>query len=110
MWKHQPPFPNWSQQSFPSSSPWLNQAIQPNWPNFPYTPPYWQNNVYPPQWTPPTSQNQTWQTNWQGLMNQPVGTIPLPQPTLPSLQQNPQSNLRLQLPAQPNPNPNNIPV
>lgn len=43
-------------------------------------------------------------------MNQPVGTIPLPQPTLPSLQQNPQSNLRPQLPAQPNPNPNNKPV
>jgi len=29
------------------------------------------------------------------------------QPTLPALQQNPQSNLILQLPAQPNPNPNN---
>ncbi len=40
-------------------------------------------------------------------MLQPVGTIPLPQPTLPALQQNPQSNLRPQLPAQPNPNPNN---
>lgn len=36
-----------------------------------------------------------------------MGTIPLPQPTLPVLQQNPSSNLRLQLPAQPNPNPNN---
>lgn len=46
-------------------------------------------------------------------MNQPARTIPLPQPTLPApytLQQNPQSNLRLQLPAQPNPNPNNRPV
>ena len=43
-------------------------------------------------------------------MHQPVGTIPLPQPTLPALQQNPQSNLRPQLPAQPNPNPNNRPV
>ena len=46
-------------------------------------------------------------------MNQPAGTIPLPQPTLPTpytLQQNPQSNLRPQLPAQPNPNPNNRPV
>ena len=43
-------------------------------------------------------------------MNQPVGTIPLPQPTLPALQQNPQPNLRPQLLAQPNPNPNNIPV
>ena len=40
-------------------------------------------------------------------MQQPVGTILLPQPTLPVLQQNPQSNLRPQLPAQPNPNPNN---
>ena len=43
-------------------------------------------------------------------MNHPVGTIPIPQPTLPALQQNPQSNLRPQLPAQPNPNPNNKPV
>eukprot|EP00253_Pinus_taeda_P026992 PITA_26992 len=43
-------------------------------------------------------------------MHQPVGTIPLPKPTLPTLQQNPQSNLRPQLPAQPNPNPNNRPV
>jgi len=40
-------------------------------------------------------------------MHQLVGTIPLPQPTLPALQQNPQSNLRPQLLAQPNPNPNN---
>jgi len=43
-------------------------------------------------------------------MHQPVGTIPLPQPTLSALQQNPQSNLRPQLRAQPNPNPNNRPV
>lgn len=43
-------------------------------------------------------------------MHQLVGTIPLPQPTLPTLQQNPQSNLRPQLPSQPNPNPNNRPV
>eukprot|EP00253_Pinus_taeda_P036271 PITA_36271 len=43
-------------------------------------------------------------------MNQPVATIPLPEPTLPALQQNPQSNLRPQLLAQPNPNPNNRPV
>lgn len=46
-------------------------------------------------------------------MNQPVGTIPLPQPTLPAtytIQQNPQSNLRPQLPTQPNLNPNNRPV
>ena len=40
-------------------------------------------------------------------MHQPVGTILLPQPTLPALQQNPQSNMRPQIPAQPNPNPNN---
>eukprot|EP00253_Pinus_taeda_P022188 PITA_22188 len=110
MWQNQPPFPNRSQQSFPSSSPWLNQPSQPNWPNFPYTPPYWQNNVYPAQWTPPTSQSQAWHTNWQRPMNQPVGTIPLPQPTLPALQQNPQPNLRPQLLAQPNPNPNNRPI
>ena len=31
----------------------------------------------------------------------------LPQPTLPALQQNPQPNLRPQLPTQPNPNLNN---
>jgi len=43
-------------------------------------------------------------------MHQPVGNIPLTQLTLPALQQNPQSNLRPQLPAQPNPNPNNRPV
>lgn len=43
-------------------------------------------------------------------MNQATGTIPLPQPTLPTpytIQKNPLSNLRPQLPAQPNPNPNN---
>jgi len=39
-------------------------------------------------------------------MHQPVATILLPQPTLPVLQQNPQSSLRPQLPTQPNPNPN----
>eukprot|EP00253_Pinus_taeda_P026161 PITA_26161 len=46
-------------------------------------------------------------------MNQSAGTIPLPQPTLLApyaLQQNPQTNVRPQLPAQPNPNPNNRPV
>eukprot|EP00253_Pinus_taeda_P020034 PITA_20034 len=43
-------------------------------------------------------------------MNQLAGTIPIPQPTLLALQQNPQSNLRPQLLAQPNPNPNNKPV
>lgn len=58
MWKNQPPFSNWSQKPFPSSSPWSNQASQSNWPNFPYTPPYWQNNAYPMQWFPPTSQSQ----------------------------------------------------
>jgi len=43
-------------------------------------------------------------------MNQPVGTVLLPQPTLPALQQNPESNLRPQLPSQPNLNLNNRPV
>ena len=46
-------------------------------------------------------------------MNQPAGTIPLPQRTLLvpyALQQNPQSNLRPQLPTQPNSNPNNKPI
>ena len=43
-------------------------------------------------------------------MHQSVGTMSLPQPTLPAWQQNPQSNLRPQLLAQPNPNPNNRPV
>ena len=38
-----------------------------------------------------------------------MGTGPLPQPTL-TLQQNPQMNIRPQLPAQPNPNPNNKPI
>jgi len=110
MWQNQPPFQNWTQQPFPSSSPWPNQTSQSNWPNFPYAPPYWKNNAYPTQWSPPTSQSQAWKTNWQRPINQPVGTIPLPQNTLQALQQNPQSNLRPQLPAQPNPNPNNRPV
>eukprot|EP00253_Pinus_taeda_P003983 PITA_03983 len=69
-----------------------------------------ENNPYPPQWTPPTSQSSVWKNNWQRPTQQPVGNIPFPQPTLPALQQNPQSNLRPQLPAQPNPNPNNRPV
>lgn len=109
MWQNQPqpPFPNWSPQS---STPWPNQASQSNWLNFPYAPPYSQSNAYPTQCTPPTSQSQAWQTNWKILMHQRVGTILLPQPTLPALQQNPQSNLRPQLPSQPNPNPNNEPV
>lgn len=85
----------------------MNQTSQFGWPNFPHAPPYWQNGPYPPQWTPPTSQSSPWQTNWPKSTYQLVGTIPLPQPTLPALQQNPQSNLRPQLPAQPNPNPNN---
>eukprot|EP00253_Pinus_taeda_P017670 PITA_17670 len=85
----------------------LKATSQSGWSNPPYPPPYWQNNPYPPQWTPPTSQGSVWQTNWQRPTQQPVGNIPFPQPTLPTLQQNPQSNLRPQLPAQPNPNPNN---
>eukprot|EP00253_Pinus_taeda_P033108 PITA_33108 len=52
----QPPFPNWSSQSYPSANLWLNQTIQSGWSNPPYLPPYWRNNLYPPQWTPPTSQ------------------------------------------------------
>lgn len=42
-----------------------------------------------------------------------MGTVPLPQPTLPApytLQQNPQPNIRPKLPSQPNPNPNNRPI
>ena len=87
MWQNQPqpPFPNWSPQSFPSSTPWLNQASQSSWLNFPYAPPYWQSNAYPAQWTPPTSQSLAWQKKWQRPMHQPGGTIPLPQPTLPAL-------------------------
>ena len=59
MWQNQPqpPFPNWSPQSFPSSTSWPNQASQSSWPNFPYAPPYWQSNAYPAQWTPPASQS-----------------------------------------------------
>ena len=112
IWKNQsaPPFSNWPSQPFPSSNPWMNQTNQFGWPNFPYAPPYWQNNSYPPQWIPPTSQSSPWKTNWPRSTYQSTGTIPLPQPTLPSLQQNPQSNLRPQLPTQPNPNPNNRPV
>ena len=109
MWQNQsqPPFSNWSPQMFPTLNPWMSQF---GWQNFPYPPPYWQNNSYPPQWTPSTSQSSSWQTSWPRSTYQPAGSIPLPQPTLPALQQNPQSNLRLQLPAQPNPNPNNRPV
>ena len=109
MWQNQsqPPFSNWSPQTFLSPNPWMNQF---GWPNFPYPPPYWQNNPYPPQWTPSTSQGSPWQTNWPKSTYQPAGSIPLCQPTLPTLQQNPQPNLRPQLPAQPNPNPNNRPV
>ena len=109
MWQNQsqPPFSNWSPQMFPTPNPWMSQF---GWPNFPYPPPYWQNNSYPPQWTPSTSQSSSWQTSWTRLTYQPVGSIPFPQPTLPALQQNPQPNLRPQLPAQPNPNPNNRPV
>lgn len=45
--------------------------------------------------------------------NQPMGTIPLHQPTLSTpytLQQNPQPNIQLQLLAQPNLNPNSTPI
>jgi len=109
MWQNQsqPPFSNWSPHTFPTLNPWMNQF---GWPNFPYPPPYWQNNPYPPQWTPSTSQGSPWQTNWPKSTYQPAGSIPFPQLTLPALQQNPQPNLRPQLPAQPNPNPNNRPV
>ena len=96
MWQNQPPFPSWSQQPFPISS-WPNQTNQTNWPNFPYCPPFWQNNAYSTQSSPSTSQSQNWQSNWQRPINQPAGTIPLPQPTLPApytLEQNPQTNLR----------------
>ena len=47
------------------------------------------------------------------VRNDAITTTPLSQPTLPTpytLQQNPQSNIRPQLPAQPNPNANNIPI
>ena len=109
MWQNQPqpPFSNWSPQMFPTPNPWMSQF---GWPNCPYPPPYWQNNSYPPQWTPSTSQSSSWQTSWPRSTYQPAGSIPFPQPTLPALQQNPQSNLRPQLPAQPNPKPNNRPV
>ena len=112
MWQNQPtpPVPNWSSQPFPSPNPWMNQSNQFGWPNFRYTPTYWQKNPYPSQWIPPTSQGSPWQTNWPRSTYQSTGTIPLPQPTLLALQQNPQSSLRPQLPAQPNPNPNNRPV
>eukprot|EP00253_Pinus_taeda_P005769 PITA_05769 len=101
------PFSNWSPQMFPTPNPWMNQS---GWPNFPYPPPYWQNNAYPPRWTPSTSQGSPWQTNWPRSTYQPPGSFPLHQPTLPALQKNPQPNLRPQLPAQPNPNPNNRPI
>jgi len=42
-----------------------------------------------------------------------MGTVPLRQPTLPTpytLQQNPEPNIRPQLPTQSNPNPNNRPI
>jgi len=61
--QNQPPFPNWTQQPFPSSSPWLNETRQSNWPNFPYDPTYWQKNAYRTPWSPPTSQSQAWQEN-----------------------------------------------
>jgi hypothetical protein len=48
-----------------------------------------------------------------GMTNQPMGMAPQTQPTLQAplqLPQNPQSQLRPQLPAQPHPNPNNRPA
>jgi len=81
-----------------------------NWPNSSYPSPFWKNTPYSSQWSPPTSQNQNWQPNWQRSANQPMGIVPLPQPTLPTpytLQKNPQPNIQPQLPVQPNLNPNN---
>jgi hypothetical protein len=48
-----------------------------------------------------------------GLTNKPMGMAPQASPTLQDphqLPQNPQPQMHPQLPAQPNPNPNNIPV
>jgi hypothetical protein len=48
-----------------------------------------------------------------GINHQPMGMSPQTQPTLQAplqLSQNPQSQLRPQLPSQPNPNTNNIPT
>ena len=104
IWQNQSPFPNWSQQPFPPT-PWPNQTNQNNWPSLPFYPPFW-----PTQWSPSTSQNQPWQSNWKKSSNQPVGSVPFSQPTLPAPYPNPQTNVRPQLPAQPNPNPNNRPV
>jgi hypothetical protein len=59
-------------------------------------------------------QTPNWTQNWQHpmrLANQPMGMAPQAQPTLQAplqLPQNPQPQMRPQLPAQPNPNPNNI--
>jgi hypothetical protein len=63
-----------------------------------------------------TAQNPNWNQNWQrhvGINNQPMGMAPQTQPMLQApfqLSQNPQSQLRPQLPAQPHPNPNNRPA
>jgi len=108
MWHNQPSFPNWSQHPFPPTS-WPNQTNQNNWPSFPFCPPFWKNN-YPTQWSPSTSQNQAWKSNWEKPTNHPAGSIPLSQPTLPAPYTNPHTNLRPQLLAQPNPNPKNRPV
>lgn len=59
------------------------------------------------------SQNPNWSSNWQrplGITNPPMGMGPQPQPILPApypFHKNPQPLMCPQLPAQPNPNPNN---
>ena len=62
MWQNQPPFPNWSQQPFPTTS-WPNQKNKTNCPSFPFCPSFWKNNNYPKQWSPFTLQSQAWQSN-----------------------------------------------
>ena len=104
MWKNQPPFLNWSQQPFPTTS-WPNQTNQNNWPSFPFCPLFWQNNNYPTQWSPSTSQSRAWQSNWQRPTNQPAGIVPLSQPTLPTPYINLETNLRVANPSPTQPKP-----
>jgi hypothetical protein len=122
---------NWQPQQYPPANPtWKNQPAanpawqnQPTaistWPNSQYPTSSWKNsnnNIYPSQWPNMTTQNPNWNQNWQhpmGINNQPMGMAPQTQPTLQAplqLPQNPQSQLRPQLPAQPHPNPNNRPT
>jgi hypothetical protein len=119
-WQGQPfANPTWKSQQYPTA-PWPNQPVaNPTWPNLQYPTPFWQNsnnNPYPSQWTSTTAQAPNWNQNWQcpmGLTNQPMGMAPQAQPTLQAplqLPQNPQPQMCPQLPAQPNPNPNNRPV